>query len=286
VIHIGTSGWQYTDWRGTFYPADLPLASWLRTYAMTFSTVEVNNSFYRLPERSTFERWKEETPVGFVMAVKVSRFLTHVKRLKDPAEPIERLLDRVVGLGPSRGPLLLQLPPTLARDDARLRETLKAIGTRANVAVEFRHPSWAHDDVYKVLDSFGAAHVLADRPGARVPPIVTGGWSYIRFHRGTKAQWGYASTKLARWADLIAELPSHDTYIYFNNDPGAAAPRDALRLADMLRARGGDVAPVPHGTRAQQSGHVFETNDVGRGNERGATSTSNSDSHPSPSRRR
>ncbi|MEA2554834.1 MAG: hypothetical protein QOI60_165, partial [Actinomycetota bacterium] len=91
---------------------------------MTFSTVEVNNSFYRLPERSTFERWKEETPVGFVVAVKVSRFLTHVKRLKDPAEPIERLLDRVVGLGPSRGPLLLQLPPTLARDDARLRETL------------------------------------------------------------------------------------------------------------------------------------------------------------------
>jgi uncharacterized protein YecE (DUF72 family) len=216
----------------------------LSTYAEVFSTVEVNNTFYRLPERSTFQRWRRETPPGFVMAVKASRYLTHVRRLRDPADPVELLLSRVSGLGNRTGPLLLQLPPTLRADPGRLAETLAAIGTRIPVAVEVRHPSWLRDDVLEVLDEAGAAWVLADRPGARVPIIVTGGWSYVRFHQGTRTTSGYRRVKLRRWADRLAGSETSAIYVYFNNDRGGAAPRDALMFRTMLADRGLTV-PAP-----------------------------------------
>jgi uncharacterized protein YecE (DUF72 family) len=244
TAHVGTSGWQYRDWRGSFYPEKEPATRWLERYAHTFCTVEVNNTFYRLPLRSTFEDWRARTPTGFELAIKASRYLTHLRRLRDPQEPVDRLLSRVSALGPRTGPLLLQLPPNLRADVPLLESTLEAIGTRMKTAVEFRHDSWLSDDALDVLDRAGAALVLADRPRARVHPIVTGRWSYVRFHRGTQTGSRYRRSKLRRWADLIAGLEARDVYVYFNNDQGGAAPRDATTFAALLEARGLSV-PAP-----------------------------------------
>ena len=242
TVHVGTSGWQYRWWRGRFYPPSLPTVSWLAHYAGVFETVEVNNSFYRLPERSTFERWRDATPPGFLMAVKASRYITHVKRLRDPRHPVDLLLAHAAGLGPALGPVLVQLPPTLRVDIPLLRDALAAFDGRVRVAVEFRHPSWRDDAVFALLDGFGAAYVVADRPGVRDPSPVTGGWSYVRFHQGTRSGPGYRRDKLARWASRLAELPAQEIFAYFNNDEHAAAPSDARTLIGLLRDRGVPVA--------------------------------------------
>src|SRR5206468_2606074 len=142
VIHIGTSGWQYRDWGGTFYPDDLAQREWLPYYATRFRTVEVNNSFYRLPEEATFKRWKESTPAGFVMAVKASRFLTHLKRLRDPEEPVDLFWERATNLGPRLGPVLFQLPPRFPADRGRLGGLLHVLPRAMRAAFEFRDPSW------------------------------------------------------------------------------------------------------------------------------------------------
>jgi len=236
-VSIGTSGWQYADWRDTFYPTGLPTGRWLEHYASVFSTVEVNNTFYRLPEAATFDRWKRETPAGFVMTVKASRYLTHIRRLRDPAEPVDLFVSRARRLGPRLGPVLLQLPPNLPAVPERLEETLAAFGKGPRVAVEFRHRSWLTDEVFALLDRSGSALVLADRPDVRVDPVVTGGWSYLRFHQGTRTGPGYRRSKLRRWADRIAALPAKDVFVYFNNDTDAAAPRDAMVLRSLLDER-------------------------------------------------
>jgi uncharacterized protein YecE (DUF72 family) len=236
-VFIGTSGWQYADWRDAFYPADLPTTRWLGHYASMFSTVEVNNTFYRLPEAATFERWKQETPAGFVVAVKASRYLTHVRRLRDPREPVDLFVSRAKRLGPKLGPVLLQLPPNLPAAPERLEETLASFGRRCRLAVEFRHASWLTDDVFALLDRSRSALVLADRPGARIDPVVTGGWSYVRFHQGTRTGPGYRRAKLRVWADRIAALPAKEVFVYFNNDTDAAAPRDAVALRSLLGDR-------------------------------------------------
>ena len=236
-VSIGTSGWQYADWRDAFYPAGLPTTRWLGHYASVFSTVEVNNTFYRLPEAETFDRWKRETNAGFVMAVKASRYLTHVRRLRDPREPVNLFVSRAKRLGPRLGPVLLQLPPNLPAAPDRLEETLAAFGRRCRVAVEFRHRSWLTDEVFALLDRARSALVLADRPGERVDPIVTGGWSYLRFHQGTRTGPGYRRAKLRGWADRIAALAATDVFVYFNNDTDAAAPRDAMVLRSLLHER-------------------------------------------------
>src|ERR1700761_8676577 len=152
ALIIGTSGWQYKHWRETFYPAGVPQRSWLEYYAERFATVENDGTFYRLPARETFAGWRERTPEDFVMAVKASRFLTHVKRLNDPAEPVARLLSSAAGLGSRLGPVLLQLPPTLQADPARLSACLLEFSKNApepgpvRVAVEPRHASWWTED--------------------------------------------------------------------------------------------------------------------------------------------
>ena len=241
MIRVGTSGWQYKDWRTRFYPDGVPQRAWLEHYATRFDTVEVNNSFYRLPELTTFQRWRGQTPAGFLVAVKASRYLTHIRRLGEPAEPLDLLLERAAGLADKLGPVLFQLPPNFKVDLPRLRDLLAAIDRRIRPAIEFRHPSWMRDDVLDALDDAGAALVLADRAGARSEPVVTAGWSYIRFHQGTRSRPGYRKDALRRWAERIVALPAGDVFIYFNNDPGAAAPRDADRLIDMLRSRGAEV---------------------------------------------
>ena len=238
MMFVGTSGWQYRDWRNAFYPPDVPQSAWLTQYATRFATVEVNNTFYRLPDATTFHRWRAATPEGFTFAVKASRYITHLKRLRDPADPVDLLLERAGTLKDRLGPFLFQLPPTMHADAGRLSDTLQAIGGRARAAFEFRHPSWLTDPVLELLNEAGAALVLVDRAGRRSEPLVTGGWSYVRFHQGTRMRPGYRRDRLRSWADVIMSLPAGDVFVYFNNDPGGAAPRDAGRMMALLAERG------------------------------------------------
>jgi uncharacterized protein YecE (DUF72 family) len=234
MIHVGTSGWQYKDWRGVLYEDGLPQDRWLERYAQVFSVVEVNNSFYRLPERATFEGWRHRTPAGFTFVVKASRYLTHIKRLKDAEDGVKLLWERATGLGDQLGPVLFQLPPRFPADVPRLRAFVSWLPATMQAAFEFRDPSWIGDEVFAVLDGAGCAFVLADRPGFRGPLVVTGGWSYVRFHQGMRLGPGYRRDKLRRWADRIAALPARDVWAFFNNDHGGAAVRDALFLRNLL----------------------------------------------------
>jgi uncharacterized protein YecE (DUF72 family) len=248
AVLVGTSGWQYASWRGRFYPAELRQASWLEHYAARFQTVEVNNAFYRLPEASTFASWAARTPDDFVVVVKVSRYLTHVKRLKDPAEPVARFVDRACHLGAKLGPVLLQLPPNLAADVDRLDAALACFPSGVRVAVEFRHPSWFGDDTRSVLERRGAALCLADSPRRETPLWRTADWGYVRFHEGTSEPPPcYGRGALDAWAGRLAEVwGRHDeVFAFFNNDPLGCAPRDASLFADVLRAAGLVPTRVP-----------------------------------------
>jgi uncharacterized protein YecE (DUF72 family) len=248
VIWVGTSGWQYRDWRGTFYPERLPQRRWLEFYVTQFPTVEVNNTFYSLPKESTFEKWRTETPPGFVVTVKASRYITHIRRLRDAADSVELFWSRARLLGDKLGPVLFQLPPKFRADVDLLRGFLALLPAEIRAAFEFRDSSWEAPQVYEALDGAGAAWVIPDRPGWRVPDVVTGGWSYVRFHQGGHGPLGsdYSRDKLRRWADRIAGLPARDVWVYFNNDQGGAAVRDAAAFTDLVAERGRPVArPTP-----------------------------------------
>jgi uncharacterized protein YecE (DUF72 family) len=236
MIVVGTSGWQYRSWRGGFYPTGLPQRLWLEQYAERFSTVEVNNAFYRLPERSTFEQWRRRTPEGFCFAVKMSRYLTHIKRLRDPEEPVARFLDRAAGLGEKLGPVLLQLPPTLQADTGVLDAVLARFPAGVRVAVEPRHGSWWCDPVRETLHRRGAALCWADRLGRPVTPLWrTADFGYLRMHEGrARPRPRYGRRALTTWLGRIRETFGRATvYVYFNNDPGGAAVVDALTLREL-----------------------------------------------------
>jgi uncharacterized protein YecE (DUF72 family) len=246
VLVMGTSGWQYKDWRGEdrLYPPKLPQRLWLEKYAESFDTVEVNNAFYRLPERDTFAQWRARTPDDFVFAVKMSRYLTHIKRLREPAEPVARFLGRAEALGDKLGPVLLQLPPTLKIDVAALDETLGLFPKGVKVAVEPRHDSWWTDEVRELLRRHNAALSWADRKGRPVTPLwVTADFGYLRMHEGRAQPWPrYGRTSLATWLDRLPGVP---TYVFFNNDPGGAAVIDAAAMAAQARRRGIKVTRTP-----------------------------------------
>ncbi len=247
-VLIGTSGWQYRDWKGLFYPAEVPQARWLDHYAGRFATVELNNSFYRLPEAETFEHWRRNTPEGFVIAVKASRYLTHVKRLEDPAEPVERLMSRAARLEDRLGPVLLQLPPNLRADADALDMTLRCFPAGVRVAVEVRHPSWCAADVRAVLERHGAAWCMADGGPVPLPRWRTADWSYVRFHRGGgRPPSCYTRSPLQTWARHLASLydSSNDIYCYFNNDANGCAVRDARRFASAVTRAGLEASRVP-----------------------------------------
>jgi uncharacterized protein YecE (DUF72 family) len=245
VIRVGTSGWQYADWRERFYPRDVPQREWLAFFARRFATTEVNNSFYRLPAEGVFARWRDVTPPGFVMAVKASRFLTHMRRLREPEEPVQRLWSRATELGDRLGPILFQLPPRFPADAGRLSALLDTLPAPMRPAFEFRDPSWHTASIFDLLSRRDAPVVWADRPGARIGLPLTASWSYLRFHQGRTTAPGYTREKLRRWAERIAALAVEDTYVYFNNDPGGAAVRDARTLIELLRELGAPVAPAP-----------------------------------------
>ncbi len=241
---VGCSGWSYRDWRGTVYPADAVPSRWFGLYAERFDTVEINNTFYRLPPPGTVEAWAAQAPAGFTYAVKLGQFGSHRMKLRDAATWLPNHLDRVERLGPSLGPNLVQLPPRWRRDAARLDEFLTVAPATMRWAVEVRDRSWLHDDVYDVLTRHGAALVvhdlLADHPWMR-----TTDWAYVRFHGPgalERAYHGrYGGRRLWRVADRLAEwLDGGDVYAYFNNDYEGHAVADATWLRDRLaRARSG-----------------------------------------------
>jgi uncharacterized protein YecE (DUF72 family) len=244
-VLVGTSGWQYRDWRGVLYPDRVPLRRWLEHYAGHFATVENNGSFYKLPGHDTFAAWRERLPEGFTMAVKASRFLTHIKRLRDPAEPVERLTAAATGLGDRLGPYLLQLPPTLRADPVVLADCLDRFPQGARVAVEPRHESWVNEEVRAVLSERDAAWCWADRGGRPVGPLWrTASWGYVRLHHGrARPVPSYGDAALRAWCRRVDEtwVRSADVFVYFNNDPGGAAVRNAFRFADLMRGLGREV---------------------------------------------
>ena len=242
-VHIGCSGWNYKDWRGDFYPADLPPRRWLEHYASRFETVEVNSTFYRLASRDAVERWVEQTPEGFVFAPKASRYLTHVRRLRDVRGGVRRFYAPLQPLtaGGRLGPTLWQLPETFRRDDKVLAHTLDAL-PEGRHCFEFRHPSWFEPAVLDLLREHDAALVIGDHPERPFQAHeMTAGWTFIRFHWGAQGRRGnYSRAELETWKRRIASWRSRvEVFAYFNNDWEGFAPRNARWLAGRLTpARG------------------------------------------------
>ena len=246
---IGCSGWNYKSWKHRFYPDGLPQAEWLRYYVDQFDTVETNASFYRLPTPETFAAWRAQTPEGFVMAVKASRYLTHLKQLRDPDAPVQRLLEHAAALGPRLGPILYQLPARIERDLPRLDRFLEALpptwpldgaARRLQHVIEFRHPSWYAEDVFARLAAGRVALCMHDKRGSAFDGPPVGPFTYVRFH-GTSGEYhgGYGDEALDAWARRLASdwRAGRDVYAYFNNDPDAIATSDARRLRDKVMAQ-------------------------------------------------
>jgi uncharacterized protein YecE (DUF72 family) len=245
VARVGCSGWVYPDWRGRVYPSNAPTSTWFGHYARQFDTVEINNSFYRLPSPEAADAWGRQAPPGFVYAVKLGQFGSHRKKLIDPEPWLAHHLDRVRRLGDHLGPNLVQLPPRWKRDARRLDDFLHAAPTDIRWAVEVRDPSWLHDDVFSVLERHDAALVLHDLISGH-PWCLTTTWTYVRFHGPRAVEQPYhgrygggrlwrAAKRLQEWLD-----DGVDVYAYFNNDTDGHAVADAL----WLRTRLSDAAAV------------------------------------------
>jgi uncharacterized protein YecE (DUF72 family) len=234
---IGTSGWVYKHWLEVFYPPRFPGERMLPFYAEHFSTVEVNFSFYKLPERAVFEKWRDQAPPGFCFAVKGSRYLTHMKKLKDPEEPLARLMQHAGGLGEKLGPVLFQFPSKWRINLERLDAFLVALRSYApqRFAFEFRHRTWLVPEVFERLERAGAALCLPVGWGLPREEVLTAPWTYIRMHGGRESV-GFGDDELAEWAGKIRAFMAAgaDAYVYFNNDPAGHAVRDARRLAELL----------------------------------------------------
>jgi uncharacterized protein YecE (DUF72 family) len=233
--YIGTSGWHYDDWRGRFYPEKLPKAKWLEFYARHFPTVELNNTFYRLPSEAAFTNWYDSSPPGFTYAVKVSRFITHIKRLKDCNEAVTNFMSRAGILKEKLGPLLYQLPPSMHRNDDRLALFLSGLSPEFRHVIEFRHESWLTEDVFDILRKYHAGICVFDMPESTCPLLATADFAYIRFH-GSDSLYSscYSDEELSDWAKRIIDLAKNldSVYIYFNNDVQGFALRnaEAIRL--------------------------------------------------------
>ena len=247
-VVIGTSGWQYRHWRETFYPRGVAQVRWLEHYAERFCTVESNAAFYRLPRPETFEAWQNRTPDDFVMAVKLNRYLTHIRRLRDPEEPMQRFLEAATRLGPKLGPVLIQLPPSMRADHERLDAVLLLFPPTIRVAVEFRHDSWFTAETERLLAARGAALCLTDRKNRKSPLWRTADWTYLRLHEGVAAPRPcYGRSALDAWAGRLADgwAPDEECFVYFNNDPRACALRDAIVFARLTERRGRAASRVP-----------------------------------------
>ena len=234
---IGTSGWVYPHWQGVFYPSDLKQPHWFRHYAREFDTVEINNTFYRLPAEKTFDRWREQAPAGFTYAVKASRYITHVRRLKDCAEPLQRFLHRVQRLGNHLGPILYQLPPRWRANPERLAAFATLLPADRLHVFEFRDERWFTEPVREVLAEHNLSFCIFDMPGLRCPQWITGPIVYVRFHGSASLYAGrYTQEELAQWAETIRGFlaTGRDVYAYFNNDAFGHAVINARELRALL----------------------------------------------------
>lgn len=241
---VGTSGWSYDHWRARFYPEHLPTPRRLGYYATRFSTVEVNATFYGLPKEKTVLGWRDAVPDDFVFAVKGSRYVTHIRKLRDVSEEIDTFLERVRPLGAKLGPLLWQLPPFLERDLGLLEAFISALPSDGlRHAIEFRHDTWLDDDVFALLQRHGVAvvHVSGDMLATDFTP--TADFVYARFHGTTRYHGSYAAPQLEPWAAFLRQQldAGRDAYAYFNNDAEGHAPVDAARLLGMLEGTPGEV---------------------------------------------
>jgi uncharacterized protein YecE (DUF72 family) len=236
-IRVGTSGWHYKHWCGPFYEHKTPASRMLAHYIRHFDTVEINNSFYRLPAPETFSNWREATPPNFSFAVKASRFITHMKKLKDPQNALENFLPRAEILGGKLGPILFQLPPHWPIDLARLDEFLSVLPKAHRYTFEFREPSWHTAPVYDTLRKYNAAFCIFELAGRHSPIEVTADWTYVRLH-GPKGpyQGSYTHQQLERWADRIVSWSSqmNAVYVYFDNDQSGYAAQNAKTLKSLL----------------------------------------------------
>lgn len=243
--HIGCSGWHYKHWRGVVYPERLSTTAWLKEYAARFPTVEINNSFYRLPSEETFASWRAQVPRGFLFSVKASRFLTHIKRLRDPEEPLERLLSHARALGPTLGPILYQLPPRWFPDPERLRVFLASLPERIAPAsrsrlrhvMEFREPLGYEPWVLDLLEEHNVALCVHDMPGSESPLLTIGPVVYLRLHGyGKKYGGSYPDEVLTEWAGWLVDAMSQgrECFVYFNNDMNGQAVHDATRLRTIV----------------------------------------------------
>ncbi len=234
--YIGTSGWNYNHWIDVFYPKGLPSSKWLGFYAQHFDTVEINFSFYRLPERETFEKWQKETPKDFTFAVKASRYITHLKRLRDPQDPLERMINNARGLGDKLGPILYQLPPSFKIDMERLRTFLELLPKDLKHVMEFRNPSWQAEEVFKLLREYSVGYCIMSAPGLPRVMEVTAPFAYIRMHSGgVETEGNYEEPMLEWWAEQVIKiLEKVDVYVYFNNDYKGFAVQNAKRLRELV----------------------------------------------------
>jgi uncharacterized protein YecE (DUF72 family) len=236
-VHIGTSGWHYKHWKGPFYPADLPASKMLRWYVERFDTVEINNSFYRLPAPTALEGWCRETPSNFCFAVKASRFITHNKKLRDPKQTVKKFMTVIEKLERRLGPILFQLPPSWRVNVERLEEFIAALPPAHRYAFEFRHESWNTPQVYDVLRRHNTGFCIYELAGFQSPLEITADFTYVRLHGpGNKYQGDYSRETLGTWARRIAEWQKNlrHIFVYFDNDQAGFAPKNALELKSLV----------------------------------------------------
>ncbi len=237
LIHIGTSGWSYNHWIGRFYPEDIKKNKWLGYYSKEFDTVEINSSFYHLPKQKTYNNWKKNTGEDFIFSVKVSRYITHIKRLKDCREPLGRLFESADGLEKKLGPFLFQLPPNLKKDREVFKKFLEILPENYKYAFEFRNESWFTEEIYKLLEKYKCAIVISSSPGFPYREEITANLCYIRMHgSGELYRSCYSGEEIKKIAAFIKKNLNKNTgiYIYFNNDAEAYAIENARTLIKML----------------------------------------------------
>lgn len=230
-ILVGTSGFSYPAWKGSFYPEDITSPRMLAWYSQRLPAVEVNNTFYRMPNPQVLSTWREEVPGGFRFALKAPQRITHLKRLADVDQPVAHFWKVAAVLGAALGPVLFQLPPQMRRDVARLRDFLALVPAGAQSAFEFRHASWFEDQVFAALAERGAALCVNQSEDLDAPLLATGPVGYLRLRRP-----GYSGEELAEWAARIRAQPWHTAYVFFKHEDEARGPRFALELAEALRA--------------------------------------------------